>query len=94
MSTHLHSGEVADLGPVRSAANYTAATLSLLGVGSGGGRGLTSGVGIGGRGHDGTVPTGPLPPTREIISAMVELRRAMRQAVLEHKLENAKQMKR
>lgn len=93
-SAHIVSADVGNLGPVRSAAKYTSDTLALLGLRS---SGLGKEIGsLGIRGHEGEgAGVGvPLPPVREVVGAMVELRRAMRQTALKHKLENAKHMKR
>lgn len=107
-STHMNSESMGDVGPVRAAAKYVSDTLGMLGVGSSKSS-TTASHGIGERlwdegsgsegGGDGNGTSG-LPPAREVIAAIVEVRRAMRQLVLARNLsspkgaQEAKQMKR
>lgn len=95
---HLKELTEGDLGPVVSAANFTAETLSLLGVGSSVGgtvaaaaaaRAATEGWtgprhGSAGVDGDGRGLAGgdELPPAREFVVAMVEFRRLVRKHVL------------
>ncbi|CAN0160193.1 unnamed protein product, partial [Hapterophycus canaliculatus] len=104
ISPHLKELTQGDLGPITSAANFAAETLSLLGLGSSvggtvaaaaaaeGGLGGGSGSTGAGLGDDG------LAPTREVVDAMVEFRRLVRKFVLGRNLSknlgSAKPMKR
>lgn len=73
------------MGPVASAVEYAAEMLSILGVGSS----TRGSLGLGREAWSkrGDVDsTEGLPPTRNVISAMVDLRRLVRKRVLEPKL--------
>lgn len=100
VSPHLKELAEGDLGPVVSAANFTAETLSLLGVGSSvkgtvaaapeaatGGRGGPSEGSVGVGGDEGGLADGDgLPPAREVVAALVEFRRLVRKHVLARSL--------
>lgn len=103
-STHINSGSMIDIGPVRAAAQFTQDMLAILGLGSSE-MNARANQGFFGRSRLGQdqqeeESMKPLPPTGEVIGAMVELRRAMRQLVLARNLKEkncvhaAKQMKR
>lgn len=100
VSNHLNDLKGVDLAPAVSAANYAAETLALLGVGSStGGARLRVGTGRVGLGAaELASAVEALPPTREVIAAMVEFRRLVRKHVLERNLSknpaNGKLMKR
>lgn len=88
VSTHLNNLDGGDVGPVASAVDYAAEMLSILGVGNST-RGAWGSLGLG-RGawskRDDVGSAEGLPPARDVISAMVDLRRLVRKHVLEHKL--------
>lgn len=101
ISPHLKELAEGDLGPVVSAANFTAETLSLLGVGSSVGGTVAAAATATGGGADtrpnsggwrgdgwGLVGGDELPPASEFVAAMVEFRRLVRKHVLERKLTN------
>lgn len=100
ISPHLKELTQGDLGPIISAVNFTAETLSLLGVGSslgGSAAAVAAAEGVSGGAGAGMVDEG-LAPSREVVDAMVEFRRLVRKFVLGRNLTknlgSAKPMKR
>lgn len=91
ISPHLKELTQGDLGPVVSARNFAAETLSLLGVGASsiGAAAAGEGLGemkVGDAGRGGLVGNDGLPPARDVVDAMVEFRRMARKHVLERNL--------
>ncbi|CAN0020436.1 unnamed protein product, partial [Ectocarpus fasciculatus] len=91
ISPHLKELTQGDLGPVVSARNFAAETLSLLGVGASSIGAAAAGEGLGemkggGAGREGLVGNDGLPPARDVVDAMVEFRRMARKHVLERNL--------
>ncbi|CAM9588774.1 unnamed protein product, partial [Scytosiphon promiscuus] len=101
ISPHLKELTQGDLGPITSAVNFTAETLTLLGVGSslGGSADAAAEGGVAGTGSAGAgLGDDGLAPTREVVDAIVEFRRLVRKFVLGRNLTknlgSAKPMKR